>query len=128
MAKTKILVIDDEQELLDLLKISLGLEGYEVVTALNGEEGLAKFDEQKPDLVICDIIMPKMDGFEVLAKLQRDPKKWVPVIMLSATTDLKKIKQVWDQQADFYLPKPVNPNILSRNIKALLSLAQKRIR
>jgi len=70
VAKEKILVIDDEQELLDLLKMSLELEDYEVVTALDGDEGLIKFKEHSPDLIICDIIMPKKDGYEVLKEIK----------------------------------------------------------
>jgi len=127
MADVKILVIDDEEELLDLLQISLRLEGYEVIIAQNGKEGLEKFEKENPDLVLCDIIMPEMDGFEVLTKIRQNSKKWVPVIMFSATTDSERIQKSWKQDADFYLPKPVNPSILSRNIKTLLNMAKDRI-
>jgi len=62
MGKPKIIIIDDEQELLDLLKMSLQMEGYEVSTAIDGDEGLKMINENPPDLIICDILMPNVDG------------------------------------------------------------------
>ena len=126
MDKPKILIIDDEQEFLDLLKMSLELEGYDIITAVNGEDGLAKFQDQKPDLIICDIIMPQKDGYEVLKAVKEKQDRWIPFIMLSAIGDLDKIKQAYDGETDFYLTKPVEPWILTKNIKTLLALAQQR--
>jgi len=128
MEKNKILIIDDEQKLLDLLRLSLEMENYKVITARDGEEGLAKIKEHDPDLIICDIIMPKVDGYEVLRQVKQGDKKWVPFIMLSAVTDFKKIEQAYEGDIDFYLTKPVEPVILLKNIKTLLSLAKNRIK
>jgi DNA-binding response OmpR family regulator len=124
MDEAKILVIDDEKSLLDLLRMSLELEGYDVITAENGEEGVKKFKEHQPDLVICDIIMPKMDGYETLARIKTSQKKWTPFIMLSAIREFEKISKAYDGNADFYLIKPVDPVILLKNIKTLLNLSR----
>jgi DNA-binding response OmpR family regulator len=126
MTKPKILVIDDEQELLDLLRLSLELEDFDVITAHDGEEGIAQFHEHTPDIIICDIIMPKKDGYEVLKEVKQAAKRWVPFIMLSAIGDFDKIKQAYEEQTDFYLTKPVDPWVISRNIKTLLNLAKQR--
>ena len=127
MAQHKILAIDDEQELLDLLKMSLELEGYEVITAFNGEEGIAKWKEHNPDLIICDIIMPKVDGYAVLDEVKKKGNRWVPFIMLSAISDFDKMKKAHEGDIDFYLTKPVPTEILIKNIKTLLNLAKHRI-
>ena len=127
MDKAKILVIDDEQDLLDLLKLTLELEGYDIVTALNGEEGLAKFNEHNPELIICDIIMPKVDGYEVLKQVKQKGKRWTPFIMLSAISDFDYMKKAHEGDIDFYLTKPIQTAILLKNIKTLLNLAKHRI-
>ena len=126
MAEAKILIIDDTPELLELLKKPLEIDGYEVVTANDGEEGLAKFDQFDPDVVICDIMMPKMNGYEVLNEIKKRQTRWIPFIMLSAISDFNKIKQAYDGHSDFYLTKPVEPGILKKNIETLLHLAQYR--
>lgn len=124
MANAKILIIDDEQELLDLLKMMLETEEYEVITAKDGKEGVEKFKEHKPELIICDIIMPKMDGYEVLREIRKISKKWIPIIMLSAITEFAKISQAYKDDANFYITKPVDPLILSKNIKTLLMISR----
>ena len=126
MDKTKILVIDDEKELLDLLKEKLELEGYEVVTAGNGEEGLISAQVCEPDLIICDIKMPKKDGFEVLKELKQRANFRAPFIMLTVVDDYDKIKKAYEEEADFYITKPVELYKLSKNIKILLNLAQSK--
>lgn len=124
MNKPKILIIDDEQELLDILRMSLSLEGFDIITASNGEEGIAKFEQEAPDLIICDIVMPKKDGYEVLSEIKEKEKRWIPFIMLSAVGDFKKIKRAYEGDIDFYLTKPIEPTILIKNIKTLLNLAK----
>ncbi len=127
MIKAKILVIDDEQELLDLLRLSLELEDFQVITALDGEEGLVKIKQYDPDIIICDIIMPKKDGYEVLKQVKQDKKRWIPFIMLTALSDFNKIKKAHDEEVDFYITKPVDASILVKNIKTLLNLSKQRI-
>lgn len=126
MDKTKILVIDDEKDLLDLLKEKLELEGYEVVTAGDGEEGLISAQVCEPDLIICDIKMPKKDGFEVLKELKQRANFRAPFIMLTVVDDFDKIKEAYEEEADFYITKPVELYKLSKNIKILLNLAQSK--
>ena len=85
MARGKVLVIDDDPEVVEIVKLNLEVEGYEVVPAYDGREGLAKAFEESPDIIILDIIMPELDGYEVFRKLREDPRtSRVPVIMLTA--------------------------------------------
>jgi CheY-like chemotaxis protein len=84
MAKGRILVVDDEIYIVHILDFSLGMEGYEVVTALDGEQALERARSEKPDLIVLDIMMPKLDGYETCKRLKADPEtKDVPVILLS---------------------------------------------
>ena len=84
MAK-KILVVDDERHIVRLVEVNLQRAGYDVVVAYDGVEALEVFAREKPDMVVLDVMMPRMDGFEVLKKLQADPEsRNVPVIMLTA--------------------------------------------
>ena len=126
MSKPKIIIIDDEQELLDLLKMSMEMEGYEVITAIDGEEGLKVIEEHKPDLIICDIVMPKLDGYDVLKAVREKSERWIPFIMLSAVSDFNKIKKAHEESVDFYLTKPVQGWILTKNIRALLNISKQR--
>ncbi len=93
MAK-KILVVDDEKDIVDIVKEILKHEGYEVDTACDGEEGLKKVSESKPDLVVADVMMPKMDGYEFVKKMKEDQSaSSIPVVFLTAkdqTTDRYK--------------------------------------
>ena len=83
MAK-KILIIEDEKVLINLLQKKLTQEGYEISTALDGEEGLLEMKERKPDLILLDIMMPKMDGFKVMEEMAKDKEiKDIPVIIIS---------------------------------------------
>src|SRR5207247_10631703 len=85
MAKGRILVVDDEIYIVHILDFSLGMEGYEVVTALDGEQALEKARAEKPDLIVLDIMMPKLDGYETSKRLKADPAhKDVPAIRLPA--------------------------------------------
>lgn len=117
MAK-KILLIDDEPELLKAITICLKTSGYEVETAQDGVEGLEKAKDSKPDLIVLDILMPKMDGYEVCRLLKFDEKyKSIPVIMLTAKVqDIDKAmgKKVG---ADNYIAKPFEVQGLVDKIK-----------
>lgn len=126
MGKIKILIIDDEKDFLSMLGEQLGLENYDVFTALDGEEGIAKAKSHKPGLVICDVRMPKKDGFEVLKVLRQDANFSAPFIMLTAVDDFDKVKKAYDNQVDFYVTKPVELNKLLKNIRLLLNLSKNR--
>jgi DNA-binding response OmpR family regulator len=117
----KILVVDDETELLKALSIRLKTSGYEVITASDGQEGLEKAKSLNPDLIVLDILMPKMDGYEVCRMLKFDEKyKSIPVIMLTAKTqDIDKAmgKKVG---ANDYITKPFETQDLIDKIKKYL--------
>jgi two-component system alkaline phosphatase synthesis response regulator PhoP len=127
MGKTKILVIDDEKDFLDLMKKALEPAGYEVIIANDGDEGVTKAKACKPDLVICDIKMPKKDGFQVLKEMrQNDEFRRTPFIMLTVVDDFKKVEEAYDDEADFYVTKPVKFDKLLKNIPLLLNLQKSK--
>jgi DNA-binding response OmpR family regulator len=123
----RILVVDDEERILNFLRSKLRASGYEVLTAGNGLEALEQAQAQEPDLIVLDLLMPKMDGFETLKELRSFSA--VPVIILSAKgTDVDRIKGL-GLGADDYLPKPFNPDELVARIEAVkrrLEPAEKR--
>ena len=103
----KILVIEDEQSIRDLICELLDLEGYQVVEAENGLVGLDLANSTKPDLIICDIMMPELDGYRVLRQLQQDPAtETIPFIFLSAKGTKTNLRQGMELGADDYLSKP----------------------
>ena len=112
MAK-KILVVDDERHIVRLVEVNLQRAGYDVVVAYDGVEALEVFAREKPDMVVLDVMMPRMDGFEVLKKLQADPEsRNVPVIMLTAKAQDADIFRGWSSGVSSYLTKPFNPREL----------------
>lgn len=127
MRQFRVLIVDDEERILNFLRTKLKASGYEVLTAGNGLEAVEQAQAQEPDLIVLDVIMPKMDGFETLKELRAFSS--VPVIMLSAKgTDVDKIKGL-GLGADDYLPKPFNPDELVARIEAVsrrLEPAEKR--
>jgi len=121
MSKGKILVVDDEIYIVHILDFSLGMEGYEVVTALDGEQALHKVKSDKPDLVVLDIMMPKLDGYETCKILKTDPEtKNIPVILLSAKGRNVDQKMGFQVGADDYITKPVSPRKLVERINMIL--------
>ncbi len=117
MKRFCILVVDDEERILNFLRSKLKALGYEVLTARNGLEALEQTQAQEPDLIVLDLLMPRMDGFEMLKELRSFSA--VPVIILSAKgADVDKIKGL-GLGADDYLPKPFNPDELVARIEAV---------
>jgi two-component system, OmpR family, KDP operon response regulator KdpE len=117
MKKFCILVVDDEKRILNFLRTKLKASGYEVLTAASGMEALEQVQAQEPDLILLDILMPKMDGFETLKNLRSFSA--TPVIILSAKgSDIDKIKGL-GLGADDYIPKPFNPDELVARIEAV---------
>ena len=109
----KILVVDDERHIVRLVQVNLEKVGYQVLTAYDGVEALEQVAKEKPDMVILDVMMPRMDGFEVLKKLQADAKtRDIPVIMLTAKAQDADIFKGWSQGVSSYLTKPFNPREL----------------
>jgi two-component system, OmpR family, alkaline phosphatase synthesis response regulator PhoP len=121
MSKGKILVVDDEIYIVHILDFSLGMEGYEVITALDGEQALERLKVEKPDLVVLDIMMPKVDGYEVCKSIKSNPAtKQTPVILLSAKGRNVDQKLGFDVGADDYITKPFSPRKLVERINQLL--------
>lgn len=121
MSKGKILVVDDEIYIVHILDFSLGMEGYEVVTALDGEQALERVASEKPDLIVLDIMMPKLDGYEVCRAVKSNPAtKNVPVILLSAKGRNVDQKMGFDVGADDYITKPFNVREVLARIRAVL--------
>ncbi len=117
MKRFCILVVDDEERIVNFLRSKLKASGYDVITAGNGVEALEQIEAQEPDLVVLDLLMPKMDGLEMLRELRSFSS--VPVIILSARgADNDKIKGL-GLGADDYLPKPFNPDELIARIEAV---------
>ncbi len=109
----RILVIDDEPDVVMIIKTALQAEGYDVASATNGPDGLEEAFETRPDLIILDVMMPIMDGFEVLKMLRQDPKtENTPVIILTARTQDHDVFMGYHYGADMYLTKPFNPREL----------------
>ncbi|MFC1736875.1 response regulator transcription factor [Candidatus Hydrogenedentota bacterium] len=115
--RAKILVVDDERHILDVLEYSLSKDGYEVVTASNGNEALEKVESESPDMLILDVMMPGPDGFEVCREMRA--KSDVPIIILTARDD--EIDRVLGLEigADDYVTKPFSPREVVARVKAL---------
>ena len=121
MAKGKILVVDDEIYIVHILDFSLGMEGYEVITALDGEQAIEKAHAEKPDLIVLDIMMPKLDGYETCKALKGDATtRDIPVILLSAKGRNVDQKIGFEVGADDYITKPFSPRKLVERINAIL--------
>lgn len=119
----RILVVDDEMYIVNILDFSLESEGYRVTTAANGEEALRMAVEQSPDLIILDVMMPKIDGYEVCRALKaKEETKQVPIILLTAKdrdADRKKGEEVG---CDIYMTKPFSPVRLLDAVRELLGV------
>lgn len=117
-----ILVVDDVRIIRRLVKVNLELEGYGVIEAENGEEALKKIQEEKPDLILLDVIMPFVDGFQVLQRLRDNgDTKDIPVIMLtSCSEEVDQIKS-WEMGISDYVTKPFNPTALVDVINRVLT-------
>jgi two-component system KDP operon response regulator KdpE len=118
MRKNLILVVDDEPPIVRLVKAKLRVDGYEVITASDGKEALRVLQQESPDLVVLDVMMPDMDGFETLRRIRQNST--VPVVMLTARgSDMDKLKGL-QSGADDYITKPFNPDELEARIAAIL--------
>jgi len=122
--KRKILVVDDEEDILNFLEMVLTEKGYEVVTAAGGHEALTRVQIERPDLVLLDVMMPQMDGWEVLKLLRVDEgTAQVPVAMLSARTEARDRVQGLQEGAIDYICKPFSLQELLGKIEAIFEQA-----
>ncbi len=121
----KILTCDDEKHIVRLIQVNLERQGYEVITAFNGAECLEKVKEDRPDLIVLDVMMPEMTGFEVLDILKKDPEtEDIPVIMLTARAQDSDVLRGWQSGVECYLTKPFNPMELIAFVKRIFSMEE----
>lgn len=126
MFQAKVLVVDDEVYILHILDFILGAENYDVVTATNGEQALQKVRDEKPDLVVLDIMMPKLDGYETCRRIKSDPKtKLIPVILLTAKGREVDQKLGREVGASDYITKPFSPSKLIERVQAVLGAVKR---
>ena len=117
----KILIVDDEEGIVKLVKMYLEHHRYEVITANDGQEGLEKAKTEKPDLIVLDLMLPKMNGYKVCGLLKKDTRyAKIPVVMFTARAQEKDVKLGQEVGADAYITKPYEPEILLAKIKELL--------
>jgi len=120
--RKRILLVDDNQDILQVISRRLQSWGYETFTADSGEEGLRIAEEQRPDLIILDIMMPKMKGRDVCARLKANPKtQQIPVIFLTALGLADHVKAGMDVGAEDYIVKPFQPSELKERITVCLA-------
>jgi len=117
----KILLVDDEQDILEIVGYNLTQEGYQVITAVNGKEAVAKAKKELPHLIIIDVMMPEMDGMEAVENIRKLPEL-SNVIITFLTARSEDYSQVagFDAGADDYIAKPIKPKLLVSKVKALL--------
>jgi len=121
MAKENILIVDDEEDVLELVRYNLDKNGYSTETATMGEEALTKARAKLPDLVILDLMLPGIDGLEVCRKLKSDTKtQHIPVIMLTAKGEEADIVTGLELGADDYVTKPFSPKVLVARVRRIL--------
>ncbi len=122
----KVLVIDDDPVILELLRVNFEIENFEVVTAGDGREGLEKAKSEHPDVVLSDIMMPRLDGLQLVTLLRQDPRtRTLPIILLSAKAQNAEVQQGLDMGADDYVTKPFDPLELIDRVNAALARARR---
>lgn len=121
----RILAVDDMPTNLEILRVRLEAQGYEVITAEDGEEALTKARELEPDLVLLDIMMPKLDGIAVLKQLKQDAMlRFVPIILVTAKSDIRDVVSGLDSGGDEYLTKPFEHAALTARVRSLLRVKE----
>lgn len=123
----RVIYIEDEYEMIDLVRLILGRKGYEVIGAIGGREGLAAVKKELPDLVLLDLMMPDMDGWEVYQQLKADKAtRDVPVIVVTAKAQsIDKVLGLHIAKVDDYISKPFSPQELIDSVERVLSERQK---
>ncbi len=121
MDKKRLLLVDDEKDMSYAVTLQLEANNYEVLTAYDGREALEKARKEKPDLIILDLMLPKLDGYKVCRMLKFDEKyKKIPIILFSARTQEEDIKLGGEVGGDAYIAKPFEAGVLLSKIKELL--------
>lgn len=121
MSEGTILVADDEDDIKIVITLYLESRGFEVLTAFDGLDAIEQAQKSKPDLILCDVMMPVVNGYEVAAKLQADPEtRDIPIIMLSAAAHQDAVKQGLEAGARDYIVKPFDPQQLEETMRKYL--------
>lgn len=121
----KILLVDDEQDILEIVGYNLSQEGYQIVTATNGKEAIVTAKKEQPDLIIMDVMMPEMDGMEACENIRKIPELQNTIItFLTARSEDYSQVAGFDAGADDYIAKPIKPKVLVSKVKALLRRAK----
>ena len=118
----KILIVDDEKDTVGFLKKGLEREGFQVICAFGGREAKTKILDQKPDLILLDLVMPDLSGWEVLKWLKEEERLPIPTIIVSAKGELGDMKKGYSLESDTYLIKPVNIADILKSIQIVSSL------
>jgi two-component system, OmpR family, alkaline phosphatase synthesis response regulator PhoP len=124
MAKKKILLVDDEIDFLQLLKVRLEANDYAVVTAMNGKEALEKFKREKPDALILDVMMPEINGLEVLREIRKEDQK-IPIFIITAFSNEERFKDANQFNASGFIMKTNDMQAEIDNISSTLGIAAK---
>ncbi len=118
MSVARILVVDDEKRVRDLISFRLQVFGYEVMVADNGQEALTIASEQKPDLILLDVMMDGLDGYQVCSRLKRNNEtRSIPVVMLTAKSEAKDVTRAFESGAVDYVVKPYDPTVLRQKVE-----------
>jgi len=121
MPKEKILVVDDEEDILELVRYNLAREGYQISAVTSGEEALKAARSEMPDLIVLDLMLPGVDGLDVAKLLKNDPKTMnIPIVMLTAKGEEADVVTGLELGADDYVAKPFSPRVLVARVKAVL--------
>lgn len=124
----RLLLIDDDPNLILLVKDYLEFRGYEVITAENGQEALDMLQKESPDMIICDVMMPQMDGYSLVEHVRKDPRtSWIPVLFLSAKGQSQDRVKGLNTGADVYMVKPFEPEELVAQVESSLKQASRLI-
>jgi len=122
VGKLTVLVIDDDPVILELLRVNFEIEGFDVICATDGEDGLRRAQADRPDVVISDVMMPRRDGLQLLTELKGDPAtEDLPVILLSAKAQKSEVQHGIDMGADDYITKPFDPLELIDRLNAVMA-------
>ncbi len=132
MVKKKILLVEDDVDFAEAIKLILESKSYDVAVAHDGQEGLKKVETEQPNLIILDVMMPEMDGYEVCAKLKAEPKYGhIPILLLTAVGEAMPTTTYTREmgmrtEADDYIPKPVEPAELVERVENLFRISMKK--
>ena len=125
--KPRILVVDDELDLVSVLRMGLEIQGFEVIEAMDGEEGLRRARQDRPDLMVLDLMLPKMDGYKVCRALKFDDRfQNLPIIILSARSGDQDRKLALDMGADLFMTKPYEMSELVAKIRQKLGRSSRK--